>query len=304
VQEDSGKSPRHTDLLYTKKSLIRKLEEESAFDLSLPLDACGQPFLLTCTCCGTQKETTTSCNKRWCPVCAPVLTAQRLAKWSHAIDRLQWPLFVTFTIPNSEDPETLRDLKNHWAKFRRRKIFKDQVKGGVATFEVTNKGRGWHPHIHALLDCEWFSIFVPPPRPNDTAAVKKEKCELAQQELSRAWADQIQSPHGIVWPRRVYGLGVVKEVFKYAVKGSDLLECPDPIAPMLRVLAKTRTLSGFGCLHPLPSPDEEEPFAVTCEGCGEEKTFMPDELVSFIGKSGLPGPQGRTLPPSKQAATP
>ena len=115
---------------------------------------------------------------------------------------------------------------------------------------------------------------------------------MAQKELSAAWADQIKSPHGIVWVRRVWGENVVQEILKYSVKGSELLESPDPIAPMLNVIKQTRSLAGWGSLHPLPSPEEEEPFAVSCESCGAEKSFMPDELVSFISHSSLPGSVG------------
>ena len=167
-----------------------------------------------------------------------------------------------------------------------------RVLGGVAAFEITNKGNGWHPHIHAVMDCEWLSVHVPPPFRWESKAVKKQKCEMAQKELSAAWADQIKSPHGIVWVRRVWGENVVQEILKYSVKGSELLESPDPIAPMLNVIKQTRSLAGWGSLHPLPSPEEEEPFAVECNGCGAQKSFMPDELVSFISQSKLPGSVG------------
>jgi hypothetical protein len=212
---------------------------------------------------------------------------------------LQWPLFLTFTIPNSEDPETLTALKSHWSKFRRRRLWRDRVTGGVGSFEVTNKGNGWHPHIHAVVDCRWLALHVPEPTRRDTKEVKEQKCELAQKELSALWADQIGNKHGVVWARRVYGTGVVQEILKYAVKGSELIDCPDAIAPMLRVLAKSRMLSGFGSLHPLPPIDEEEPFAVSCEDCGAERSFLPDEVCQFLGRSRDGYAAGRTLPPSK-----
>jgi len=282
-----------------RQKLIARLRDEGAEDLAEPIEACGLPVMLTCTCCGQNKETHTHCQKRWCPVCAPMLSAKRFTRWAHAIGKLQWPLFITLTIPNSEDPECLRHLKDAWAKFRRRKIIASRVSGGVATFEVTNKGEGWHPHIHAVVDCEWLSVHVPPPLRWETKAVKKQKGEHAQKELSTAWAEQIGNPIGVVYVRRVYGTGVVQEILKYAVKSSDLIESPDPIAPMLRVLRQTRTLSGFGTLHPLPSPDEEEPMIVACDSCGAEKSFMPDELVKFFAPINIPGMQGRTLTPTK-----
>ena len=205
------------------------------------------------------------CKARYCPSCQPIISAERLARWAHAIEKLEWPLFVTLTIPNSEDPEALRFLKKKWGAFRRRKIIASRVKGGVATFEVTNKGHGWHPHLHAVMDCKWLAVWTPEPYPGEKRESVQEKCRRAQEELSAAWADMIEEPTGIVHVRRVYGTGVVKEAMKYAAKCSDLLECNDPIAPMLRVLKSTRTLAGWGSLFPLPSPDREEKPATGCK---------------------------------------
>ena len=282
VSGEGKRSAKRAHLTGQRLQLAERFRREGADDLASQLEACESTLKLTCVCCGEQKEATTHCNKRWCPVCAPLVAARRCTRWMHAIEQLEWPLFVTLTIPNSEDPETLRELRGHWSKFRRRKIWKERVKGGVGAFEVTNKGNGWHPHIHSVIDCEWLSIHVPPPQKWESRAVKKQKYELAQKELSRAWAEQIGSEHGIVWVRRVYGVGVVKEVLKYSVKGDELLGSPEPVVPLVRVLQKTRTLSGFGSLHPLPSPENEEEFSVECEECGSTKCFVPNQVLEYI----------------------
>lgn len=290
VQDEKKRAGKRSLAKAQRLKIIARLRAEGADDLADPLDACGAPFILTCACCGTQRETVTHCKKRWCPECAPMLSALRYTKWVHAISLLQWPLFVTLTIPNSEDPECLTALKKHWGKFRRRKIIASRVAGGVASFEITNKGAGWHPHIHAVMDCEWLSVHVPKPMRWESKAAKEQKCELAKRELSAAWANQIGNKHGICWVRRVFGHGVVREILKYSVKGSELLDSPEPIAPMLEVLRRSRTLAGFGSLHPLPSPDEEQPMAVACETCGAEKSFLPEEIVKFLYKGSRPGP--------------
>jgi hypothetical protein len=298
---DDAKKQRSKETRKRERSeLIARLEDELADDLVEPLARCGDPFMLTCTCCGEEKETEIRCKKRWCPVCAWEISAKRYARWGHAIAQLQWPLFVTLTVPNTPNPESLRRLRKSWGKFRRRKLIREKVKGGVAGFEVTNKGNGWHPHIHAVMDCRWLSLHVPEPYRLDTAATVKEKCRLAQLEVSALWADQIDEPGAVVWISRVYGDNVAAEVLKYAAKGSDLIASPEPIAPMLRVMAGTRMLSGWGCLHPLPSPDEDEESGVTCQSCGSEKSFLPNDVVAYltgpIGSMNL----GRTVPPSMQ----
>lgn len=228
---------------------------------------------------------------------------ERSAKWEHAISKLQWPLFVTLTLPNSEDPEQLRHLRKCWSKFRRRKIIASRVKGGVATFEVTNKGEGWHPHLHSVMDCRWLAIHTPEPNRHDSKEATEEKCRRAQEELSAAWADCIGQPLAVVWVRRVYGNSIVREVLKYAAKGSELLESPDPIAPMLRVLKKTRTLSGWGSLYPLPSPDIDSDPKVGCDQCGAIKSWIPTEIAHFISGTDQPRDYRPAIPTASRKSS-
>jgi hypothetical protein len=210
-------------------------------------------------------------------------TAKRVDRWNHAIQKLQWPLFITLTMKNSPDPDSLREIKEGWGKIRRRKLIQTKIKGGIATFEITNKGNGWHPHIHAVCDCRWLSLNVPEPLKRDSKDLFKEKTRLAQEELSSLWAEVINQDQAMVHVRRVYEpQSVAREILKYCMKGSELITSPDPIAPMLRVLAKTRMLAGWGNLHPLPSPDEEERPALKCEKCNAEKSFLPADIVNHL----------------------
>jgi hypothetical protein len=212
-----------------------------------------------------------------------MVSAMRMQRWGHAIEKLQWPLFLTLTMPNSPDPDSIRNLKNAWAKLRRRKLIREKVRGGVATFEITNKGAGWHPHIHAVADCRWLSIHVPEPLRTDPAHVVKEKCQLAQKELSALWGDVLGLENAVVWVQRVKQVeSMAKEVLKYCMKGSELITSPQPISPLLETLRSTRLLAGWGSLHPLPSPDEEDKPSVECSNCNATKSFVPEEVAHFI----------------------
>lgn len=284
VPVDSDKKERQRLADETRFALCDRLESEGAPDLSKPLRGCGQKLPLTCTHCGEIHETVTRCMCRYCPSCQPLVALERVNKWRHAIQGLQWPLFVTLTLPNSEDPEQLRYLKKCWAKFRRRKLIATRVAGGVATFEVTNIGNGWHPHLHAVMDCRWLAIHTPEPQHWQPKEHKDELCRRAAEELSGLWADQINSPSASVKVRRVYGTEVVREALKYGVKGSDLIASPDPIAPLLRVLKSTRTLSGWGSLFPMPSPDKEEGPRVGCESCGAVGAYVPTEIAWVMAR--------------------
>ncbi len=266
-----------------RQALIDRLLEEGAPELVGPMEACGRPVGLICTCCGENKEVKFHCQRRWCPECQPMISAQRIQRWSHAIQKLQWPLFVTLTMPNSTDPESIRHLKNAWRKLRNRKLMREKVRGGVATFEITNKGKGWHPHIHAVMDCRWLSVHVPEPLRTDPSHVVKQKCEWAQRELSSHWAECLGEEEAVVWVQRVKQVdSMAKEVLKYCMKGSELVSSPDPISPLLNVLRGTRMLAGWGSLHPLPSPDEEDQPSVECPNCNATKSFVPEEVAAFI----------------------
>lgn len=282
-------------------ALIDRLEAEGAFDLSTRLRSCGESFKLVCTCCGDFRESEVHCMARYCPACQPLVVAERVARWKPSLDLIRWPLFITLTIPNSEDPERLRFLKKRWSAFRRRKLIRTRIRGGLASFEITNIGNGWHPHLHALADCRWLSLYTPEPDYRDSEAVKDEKCQAAREELSTLWADQIGEETAIVLATRAFGDRVILEICKYAAKGSDLLECPTPIAPMLRVLKATRTLAGWGSCFPLPSPDEDPGPKIGCETCGALKSFLPSAVVSYLTKGTDPGWKGRTVAPSSQA---
>ena len=278
-------------------ALISRLDTEGAHDLSKRLDSCGQEMTLVCTCCGNSRASEVHCMARYCPSCQPLVVAERISKWKPALERIRWPLFMTLTIPNAEDPEQLRFLKKRWSAFRRRKLIRDRIKGGLATFEVTNTGNGWHPHLHALADCRWLSLNVPEPTWRDSADVKREKIDASLAEVTALWSEQIGVPRAGVHVRRAYGERVIAELCKYAAKGSDLIECAEPIAPMLRVLKSTRTLAGWGSCFPLPCPDEGIQPKVQCRDCGAEKSMLPAEVVSFLTRGSDTGHAGRTVAP-------
>lgn len=265
-----------------RQALADRLRHEGASDLAKHLDACGHLLPLTCTNCGNPRATETRCRKRWCPVCAPLVARTRLQRWNAAVLAMQWPLFVTLTRSNSADPESLRELRKAWAKFRRRKLIRDRVQGGVASLEITNNGNDFHPHLHAMIDCRWLALHTREPKRGDDRETVAELCRSAKGELTRAWADQLGQPTAIVDACRVTGGAATAYVLKYATKPAELLAMKTDLAPLIRVLRKTRLISGFGNLHPLPAVDAEERPGTACECCGEAKAWIPSDLLRGI----------------------
>lgn len=306
AESDCGdeNSPKHSALIpeYQREAMVQRLESEGAEDLASHLRNCGKELPLTCTCCGAGKKTFLRCRKRWCPVCAPIVARERLRRWKTAVEQIQWPLFLTLTMPNSADPECVRELRKSWGKFRRRKLIRERVVGGVGAVEVTNIGNGFHPHLHAIVDSRWLALYTREPSRKDPPEVVKELCESAQRELSGAWSQQLKTSRAIVHVCRVRGDQATVYALKYATKAAELLSMPGEISPLLRVLRRSRLVSGFGSLFPLPAVDEEQRPGVACESCGAESNFLPDSVIlaSICKNQSHAATIGRSVPPSKQ----
>ena len=294
----------HRDLIpeYQREELANRLESEAAGDLALHLRNCGTGLALVCCGCGSKHRTEVRCRKRWCPVCAPLVARERLRRWKGAVERMQWPLMLTLTMRNSDDPESIRELRASWAKFRRRKLLREKIAGGVAAVEVTNNGSGFHPHLHAVVDCQWLSLFTREPRSRDNPDTVKELCKSAAEELGTLWAQQLNQETASVKVGRVSGEQATIYSLKYATKAAELLAMSGELAPLIRVLRKTRLVSGFGSLHPLPAIDQESKPGLCCADCGLESSWMPETvLTASINKNQSHAANiGRTLPPSKQ----
>jgi hypothetical protein len=256
-----------------------RLMAEDADDLAAMLEKCGNDVRLRCVACTHLVIGESRCEKRWCPVCAYHIAAERVKKYEAAAGRFRWPLFVTLTIQNTPDPEGLMRLKKWWQKFRRRKLIRECVRSGIVGFEITNKGRGWHPHIHCLLDCQWLSLYVPEPNRTDSAEKKRQKCQAAAEELSRAWADLTGQETASVKVRRGDAAALV-EVLKYSCKGSELLKCAEPVAPLIRLMLGCRLMSTFGEIRKeMQDEDLEEEKTESpcqCEFCGAKGSLVPE----------------------------
>jgi len=263
--------------------VMERLYSEGEMDLGNALADCGQPFPLVCVCCGEEREGHTACRKRWCPACSWQIQRRRIDRFKGAVELMEWPAFLTLTQANSPDPETIRELRKAWGKMRRRKMFEGQIKGGVAAIEVTNEGEGWHPHLHAIIDCEWLAVHTPAPSRRDSHDVFVQKCEHAQAELSSVWASVVKQDTAICWIERMRNLDKLRYSLKYAVKGSNLISSPDPIGPLLRCLEKTRCISAFGNLHGRTSEmDADERPVTVCGQCGTEKSYLPVSVIEAI----------------------
>lgn len=275
-----------------RSQLLRRLEEESADDLTENFRKCGETFGLVCVGCGEVHDCERRCSKKWCPMCVRKLATKRAEKFRAAVAAMKWPLFVTLTMKNVDDLsfDAVRKLRRAFGKLRQRKLWKERVLGGAASIEVTNIGNGWHPHLHAILDCEWLAWKTPKPKQSDSRDRKLKLCQKAAQELERVWSKCLNQTNSSIKVKRTNGADVVQEVLKYSVKGTDLVESPEPVAPIIRCLEATRLVTTFGSLFGkrlLKAESDERP-PLMCK-CGASGMFLPQEVIDRIAK--LEGPK-------------
>lgn len=261
-----------------RRQLLERLDLEGADDLADRLRKCGLTFGLWCKTCGHKHEAATKCCRKWCPSCAPKRANERAAKMRLAVRLMRWPMHITLTmrnVPLEEAPRgILRDLMKSFARLRRMKLWTQNVAGGVVSVEITDKGNGLHPHLHALIDCEWLALKTPRPYRGDDGQQLKDKFRCAAQELQGAWARCLeQETPPSIWIRRC-DAGAVDEVMKYCLKTEDAINCQGEIAPVLRMLDSVRTVANFGSLRGLKIPKDEE-HKLTCPNGHSDWTQTP-----------------------------
>ena len=195
-----------------------------------------------------------SCKKHLlCPLCAIRRGAKALKAY---LDRLQViqadrgalrPYLVTFTIKNGDDLDErfahlhsaikrLHERRRSYRKGLRGAPWTESARaeGAVWTYEVTNRGNGWHPHAHAIWLCE---------------------SEPDQQSLSREW-HAITGDSMILDVRPITGnvADGFAEVFKYAMKFSELDLAQNVHA--YQALRGRRLVGSFGCFRGVQVPEE------------------------------------------------
>lgn len=270
-----------------RQSLIDRLRDEDEDQLADRLEKCGEPLPLTCTSCGVAKMAFTRCDLKWCPSCAPRLAHDKVTRYDPICSTFANPLFLTITCKNyrSQKHTGIRELRRAFTQLRRLRWWKRCCAGGVASLELTNKGAGWHPHIHALLDTSWLAVQVPKPPPGSTDKQYKDAARRACEEVAEQMSLALGRPASVKARRRNLrgGAGaVLKEVIKYSVKPQDLAETKARIGPMLHELSKTRNLVSWGTAYRHPSLKKPVREPCPCEGCKEFGTYLPDTVIAMI----------------------
>lgn len=188
-----------------------------------------------------------------CPMCAIRRGSKALSAYLEKFQTIKSerkdlkPYLLTLTVLNGDD---LEERQNHLTKslrvlMQRRRYSNAGIRGakytelckaeaGVYTIELTNKGKGWHPHLHMIV----LSAL-----PIDSRALSVEWHEVTKDSF-------------IVDCRPITGDPVdgFMEVFKYAVKFSDLSLADNWEAA--KILKGKRLLNSFGLFRGVVVPED------------------------------------------------
>ena len=194
----------------------------------------------------------TTCKKHLvCPVCARIRAAKQVARYLERLDVIREDrpkiklALLTLTVKNGPDlEERFKHLQKSWKTYqdRRRDFLKKgrgfnelcKVDGSVFSYEVTNKGNGWHPHLHAIVALNDY---------------------INQDDLSLEW-------QGITGDSHIVDIRLIKgdpaegflEVFKYALKFSEL-SLKHNLHAYLSLSGK-RLQGSFGIFHGVKTPEK------------------------------------------------
>lgn len=197
-----------------------------------------------------------TCKKHMlCPFCARARGAKLVEKQLERAGQVMAdnpkliPAMLTLTVKNGPDLmerfehligafRTLQSRRRDWFKKGRGYTEFAKINGAVFSVEFTNKGNGWHPHLHAFVLLDDY---------------------IDQAALSAEW-ERITGDSSVVDIRKVKATksgtlaDAMTEVFKYAVKFSDL--SLDLNLEAYETLLGKRLLGSFGSLHGVKVPEK------------------------------------------------
>ena len=193
-----------------------------------------------------------------CPLCAIRRGSKALKAYLDRFEVVQErrkalrPFLVTFTVTNGPDlSERFTHLQKSLKRLhkQRRQHLADggraawteaaRAQGAVWSYEVTNRGKGWHPHVHAIWLCD---------QEPDMYALRSEWEAITGDSFMVDVRPMTEDETGFA--------SSFMEVFKYAVKFSDL----DPADTLhaWQNLRGRRLLGSFGCFRGVQVPEALE----------------------------------------------
>lgn len=135
---------------------------------------------ITCSNCTTNVDVPVYCGNRFCPICSITrnLRVRKRITWLLS-QQVKFPGYRyqmwTFSMKNCKELSKWVDrdgklqdggiqiLQKCFRKLRSSAVWKSKVAGGCFVIEVKGVPGNWHPHIHALIYCDfikWSRMFT------------------------------------------------------------------------------------------------------------------------------------------------
>ena len=213
-----------------RHTIAAKLREVGQDALAIKLDECGSQLTYAlCKGCSKVEIFVNRCDLKCCPSCQPRLARLRRDSVEWWTQGIKQPKHIVLTLTNTADilPGHVQELKLWFTRLRRRK-FAANWKGGFYSIEVTNESRGWHLHLHALVNAGWIDA----------------------KQLAVEWGKVTRGAGYIVKVKDVREGTYLKEVCKYAVKGTQLAKwSAAQVEEFILAFENQRTFGVFGQLY-------------------------------------------------------
>lgn len=213
-----------------KNTIAAKLHEIGEHSIAAALEHChSEQSFLWCHDCQKHTVYHNRCDRFYCPECQPLLSRDRKTQVEWWVNQVTQPKHVVLTVRNYEtlSKQDVKQFKQWFTKLRGLDFAKNW-KGGFYSLECTNEGKGFHVHLHALVDAKY----------------------ICQQTLSIVWEHVTEGRGYIV---RVYDArqkNYLAEVTKYAVKGSQLAQwSARDIATFIHAFDGPRKFGVFGSCY-------------------------------------------------------
>lgn len=297
TQADRDQFPEwHQALIWSKHTIHKnttaaKLRESGRLEEAAKLEKCHTIYTVAqCGKCGAVQKFPNRCDLFYCAECQPRISNDRKRAVEWWTREIKQPKHVTLTVKNIPDltKNHVQEFRKFWTNLRRSK-FARHWHGGFYSLEVTNEGRGWHLHLHALVNAHWIDEFG----------------------LSAAWHKATNGLGHIVDVCDARKKPYLKEVTKYVVKGVMLAAwSADKITTFIDAFTGVRTFGVFGDLYGkrtefaewFKTVRDQKPRC-QCGACNlnyfSEAEFLEKDFVPEAAAASIPPPQSFDHPEFK-----
>jgi len=264
-----------------RNTVAVKLREAGLNEEATILENChSHTTVAVCNDCGKTSRFENRCDLFYCPQCQIRLQREREEQVRWWAVEIPQPKHVVLTVKNTPTlaPAHVDRLRGWLTKLRRSKFASNWL-GGFYRFEVTAEEKGWHLHIHLLVDAHWID----------------------QMELAANWSRITKQQGRIVKVMDCRGESYLHEVTKYVVKGNMLASwSPDKLRSFITAFQGKRTFGVFGSLYGKRTEFAEWIAGLKgdrpkCE-CGSSSCRFYDELEWQVAQLRLT-PTGKAQPP-------